>query len=184
MSRKNITEEAIQSFNNRQEAGFKEIFDELFYELRVYSSNIIANWYESEDVVLKCFLKLWQSNAKFTTWPSLSAYMYKMVKNHSLNYNRSLPCRLDKKTYDEAAALNIEDKKEHDAYCDKLKQLNEFIGLLPTRCQEVMRLHLWGYDTRQISERLGVSMDTVQTHKTRAVVALRKRFKNENNNNI
>lgn len=176
---KKITKEAIQSFNNRQESGFKEIFYDLLHELQVYSSTIIYNWYESEEVVLKCFMKLWNSDATFNSREALCSYIYKLVKRESLNYNRSEACRMDKRTYDEKPALEIEDKVEHDKYVENLKKLNVFIELLPHRCQEVMRLHLLGRTTKEISKILDISVSTVDNQKSRAIASLREQFNNQ-----
>lgn len=176
MSKKNITKEAIQSFNNREEAGLREIFDNMLYELRVYGSHLICNWYESEEIVLKCFIKMWQSNAVFLTNHAASSFLYKLVKNECLNYTCSERHKIDKRTYDESVALEIEDKKEHDNYSDKLKTLNEYIDMLPKRCRDVMRLHLIGYSSIQIAEKLGMAVSTVDNQKSRAIIALRKRF--------
>lgn len=177
---KKITKEAIQSFNNREESGFKEIFYDMLHELQIYSSTFTCNWYEAEEIVLKCFMKMWRSEATFNSREALCAYIYKLVRYASLNYNRSEACLMDKRTYDEKAALEIPDKTEHDAYAEKLKKLNAFIELLPGRCQDVMRLHLLGYSTKEISDILSMSISTIHNQKSRAINSLRERFNNQN----
>lgn len=177
---KNITKEIIQEFNNRQESGLKEIFYLMLRELHVYSARISGDWQESEDIVLNSFIKLWQSTAKFKAGVALSAYMYKLVRNETLNYIRSDKCKYRKISDEESAGIEVEEKQEHDIYAEKIKRINAFIETLPCRCKQVMHLHLLCYNSKEISEVLCMSVSTVDNQKYIAMQKLKKHFENGN----
>lgn len=177
---KKITKEAIQSFNRREEAGFKEIFYDMLHELHVYSSRVTGNWQESEDIVLKSFIDMWKSDAKFNTREALCAYLYKLVYRGSLNYVNSWTCRLKKKTQ-EISELDFPDKSDDDRFAENIAKLNEYLSCLPLRGQQVMHLHLMGFSPVEISERLGLAVSTVDNHKFRSVEKLREYFLKKQN---
>lgn len=174
---KTITKEAIQRFNIREETGFKEIFYAMVHDLQLYSATITGEFYESEAIVIKSLYKMWKSSATFSDTPALVGFLYKIVKNASVDHVRSKNYKINKLTFDESVALNVPDNKEDEVFAENIKKLNEFIDRLPPKCREVMLLHLLNYSSAQISEILHVSVSTVDNHKFKAMGMLRKQFR-------
>lgn len=159
---------------NSQE--FRLLFDRLFPVMCLFAERILKDDAVGKDVVQEAFVKLLdKDNEEFTSESALRAYMYILVKNACISLLRK-----DKKTQNTSVddgILIIEQSFLHEVLREETYQLlREAIKDLSPQAERVVDLTLNGYSNQDISEELGVSINTVKTTKRRAYEVLRKKL--------
>lgn len=174
MNKTIIPQEALQQFNNRDEAGFKTVFYTLYKNLVAYSATMTLDYQQSEDIVITTLIKVWRGDAVFVNDEKLLIYLYKSIKNHTFNYLKSAEYKARKHTKD----IDELDMPEisADPQLEKLAAMYEFIQTLPEQCREVVKLHLAGHSPKEISSTLNTAISTVNVQMHRAVKKLKQKF--------
>ena len=163
--------------------GFKQLFDTCYPRLLRFAGEYISNTDDAEDILQNVFLKLWEK------WPSLPkdtniiAYLLTMVKNHCLDY-------LKHQQVVNRYASNLKAEMEFNCYAiskfepeqmdiETLERLAEkAINELPEQCRKVFELSRYdGLKYKEIADRLGISVKTVETHISNALKILRVTLK-------
>ena len=65
---------------------FERIFKESYKPLTAYAFRFISDLSTAENIVQDVFLKLWQNRHSLIITTSLLHYLFRSVKNHSLNH--------------------------------------------------------------------------------------------------
>ena len=172
-----ITEEVTKGFNNKNEAAFRELYHIAFNKMRAFSAKVINDWGESEDVTMLAFVKLWNAKTQYTSSEHLRRTLIMIVKNESINYLRSAAKKAkDYKEIDDLDELPDEDRSQAELKEHRLNKIYEYLQLLPEKCRVAMEMRLGGLDARQISNRLGVSIDTITSHHHNAINRFKEYF--------
>jgi RNA polymerase sigma-70 factor (ECF subfamily) len=157
---------------------YKKYFTALYY----YSKGILNDSALANDMVQESFLKIWENRKKISIQSSLSAYLYRTVYNHSINY---LKHRLiiDKhkniqKEYLEHASVYSSITTEHAQSIliakEFSQQIDEAVENLPDKCKQIFKLSRYeGLKNHEIATRLNVSLNTVQKQISIALSKLR-----------
>ncbi len=152
-----------------------EAFDEIYrrYWSNMYNSayNILRDKDSCMDIVQELFIWLWEHRTQLDV-DSLKSYLLVAVKFKVTNYIRRGKVRqsyFDKlKKIDEPCEI-VEDSVEVK---ELIQIINHFTGQLPPKCKEVFLLSRQEYlSNKEIAEKLGVSVKTVENQMT---IALRK----------
>jgi len=138
----------------------------------------------AEDIVQDVFLQLLNKCGSISITVTLESYVYRAIKNKYFDYTKS------KNVRDKYVAQAIQLSRDELNYFDPDKNLsltlneNEqalYIALesLPPKCKEIIHSKYFsGKKTIQISEELGVSPRTVETHIYKAVKQLKLVMRN------
>ncbi|MFR7808881.1 MAG: RNA polymerase sigma factor [Butyricimonas faecihominis] len=103
-------------------------------------------------------------------------FLYTMIKNEALNYLRGVErenkriSKLEIETSEDSHVLNLLIAEETN------QLLIQAIKQLPTQSARIMRLVLSGYENKEISQVMGVSVNTIKTLKYAAIRKLREYF--------
>ena len=154
---------------------YNELYNSLYTSLCLFSNKYISDLDKSKDIVQDVFIKFWNNKINFDDEVALKSYLYTSVKNKSLDYLKSSEYkatqRLGSLDYLELAS---------DVYFDKeffmeevSAAVDEALKKLPKKCSEIVSLSMNGYKNKQISEELGISINTVKTQKKIAYNKLR-----------
>ena len=121
--------------------------------------------------------RLWRNRFQLQELISFESYIYRAVKNQSLDYLKS---RLNRDhAYAELSVSQYEiatDDTPETIWMrgDLQRSVDDAIGRLPRQCQMVFRMSRdKGLTYNEISEQLGISVKTVETHMSRALKTLR-----------
>jgi RNA polymerase sigma-70 factor, ECF subfamily len=160
---------------------FRELFTRHYRPLCTYAMRVVVVREIAEEVVSDVFVKLWKNRDQIEVHTSFEAYMYRAVRNQSLDYLklRSYRCRerdsLDSVQWSTAHADHytpIEEMVFNEFY----DRVEGCISELPRQCQVIFRLSREeGLRYREIAERLQISVKTVETQMGRALKVLRDR---------
>lgn len=174
----------ISAVQNGNLDAYEELFRKYYVYLCIIAEHIVRNHSDAEEIVSDVFVKLWNLKDKTGNITSIKAYLIKAVHNTSLNFIEQNSLRLKS-----TGSLNTSDLKilawESDyplgrMYEKELQQiLSDCINELPESCRKIFLLSRdKELKYKEISDRLGISVNTVKTQLKIALAALRKAVSN------
>lgn len=172
----------LEAVNEKQEELWQEVFAYYYAALCSYAGRLVQEPVIAEDLVQDILLYVWNGERKFVRLEELTNYLYRATYNRSMMWLRSEKCkskhlvRLQEESRPESEEMFIETVRE-----ELLRQLYLYIDELPTEQRKVIRLSIEGLSVNEIAEHLGVSVNTVKTHKKRSFKQLRGRMKEDAN---
>lgn len=160
------------------EEKFKSLFREYFPSLCIFACRYLADVESAKDAVHNVFIALWESPAQMDHLYNEKGYLYTLVRNHCLDLLRKQTVR---NKY--SAHLNLH-TKENEEYFETealreetYRQLDQAINKLPVRSREIIRLKMEGLKNQEIAEKLGLSINTINTLKSNSYKMLRSMLK-------
>ncbi len=167
--------------NDGDYVAYRELFNSYYYPLCTYSMRVVVAREVAEEVVSDVFVKLWKNREQIEVHTSFEAYIYRSVRNQSLDYLKLKLHRVRKRETLESIQWNIAYADHHTPVEEVL--FNEFydrvegcISDLPRQCQLIFRMSReQGLRYREIAEELKISIKTVETQMGRALKVLRER---------
>jgi len=165
----NLIFEEISKQNHRV---FKLFFNNHYAELVVYANSFLFDKDSSEDIVQEVFVYLWENADKLQIKTSLKGYLFSMVRNRCFNFLKSIKITDNYEFLEFNINLIIEDVFDSTAKEDKeivYHQILKIVDALPDKMQQIVKLKfLHNYKYSEISEELGISINTVKTQLKRA----------------
>ena len=165
----------IQSLARRDEASFEQVFKTHFKNLHAYACTITREESAAEEVVQQVFVKLWERSEGLSISGSVAAYLYRAVYNESLNYLKHQKVR---SAYGQHVVHTMKNETEHAGKKLQLKELErrlaEAMNDLPEQCRTIFQLSRFEeLRYREIADRLGLSIKTVENQMGKALKILR-----------
>jgi len=156
-------------------AAFAEIYDRYMGLLYLHALKMLKDEQEAEDIIHELFTSLWVNAGDINVHITLSAYLYRAVKNRVLNvlaHQKIKGSYLDSlQEYINAGQWNTDEflRARELAY-----QIEKEIALMPAKMREVFELsRTAGLSHKEISERLDISDKTVKKQINNALKILR-----------
>lgn len=157
-------------------------FDLLYkkYSKRLYkfAFSILKSAEESENIVQDVFLNLWINRNKIEKNSSIKYYVFTIAYNSAISIIRK-KARESKfidylKTLPQFDQGSVNLEIEYNELTNKLDQI---VRNLPSRQKEVYLLHkVEGLKYKEISERLNISVNTIENHMSCALKTIRKKL--------
>lgn len=158
-----------------QEKTFKTFFLKYYDVLVLYATNILKNVDAAEDVVLNCFVHIWENSLYENHSDRLDKYMFKAVKNAALNDLRDSKRRKARheKMMEEMPVAEIMQEDEQA----EIEILYLTINLLPPERRRIfMMVYAEGKKYKEVADQLQISINTVRTQLTRSLKFLREKL--------
>ncbi|MEI7524476.1 MAG: RNA polymerase sigma-70 factor [Mariniphaga sp.] len=182
---KQRVEPADKVINSTSEIDFEAIFKKYFPALRKYAQLFVQEQ-AAEDIVQDILIYLWEQRENLRIHTSTEAYLFRSVYQRCLSQikQKNIHSRhLSQIEIDlRQAELSYFDSDQNEVIRtlfmnDLSHDLNNAIESLPARCREVFELSfLQDYQNKQISEKLNISVNTVESHITNALKTLRRKL--------
>ncbi len=167
-----ISDEALLScFNNRDAVMFSQAYKKLFGSLYLYASKLYsATTIDPADKVQDAFVYIWeQENLSFDSLIKLRSYATLYIKNKYLNHIDSL-----KAVNNYKESIRVNEEYNYDTLkCEVFSLIDEMYNILPSRYAKTIEMILKGYDSSEIAEIIGCSIQAVYKYKTEAIKVLR-----------
>ncbi|MCH8566705.1 MAG: RNA polymerase sigma-70 factor [Balneolales bacterium] len=171
---------------------FDELFRSMYTPLVIFSSRYVHDRQTACDVVQDAFIKIWQKREDLGDIDQAKAYIYRAVRNLSLNHIRDhsntdtglefSDSENEVTVYQlhagkqEIYAESVQDQKEEENdFHKKLNLVKTWIQKLPKRQREAFELSRFeGLDHQEIAEIMKVSARTVNNHIVEALKNLQQ----------
>ncbi|MDB5157205.1 MAG: polymerase subunit sigma-70 [Mucilaginibacter sp.] len=154
---------------------FTEIYDRYMGVLYLHALKMVKDEHEAEDIVHELFISLWLNAAEVTINITLSAYLYRAIKNKIFNIFAHQKIKL----------THLESLQEYinagNWQTDELMRARELsfqiekeVSSMPAKMREVFELSRnAGLSYKEIAERLNISDKTVKKQINNALKILR-----------
>lgn len=158
----------------RNQQVYRQLYLDWHKPLIAFSTTITASYESSEEIFSDVFMRLWNMRDALLNVENLKVYLYKAMKNASLNYLAkarrvsfvdidSLPENYTSTATPENVLLNQELKSK----------LSTAVASLPPKCGLVFRLiKEENLSYKQVAEILEISVNTIEGHMTTALKKL------------
>lgn len=157
--------ELLNLVNGNDRDAFRYIYDRYWSKLYLSAYKILRDRQTSEDITQEILVQLWLKRHSQQI-VSLNGYLYTAVRFQVFTAIRKGKVRAD--LYKEIAEIcSYESADNNLMIADINRKLEEGLAALPERCREIFLLsrkeHL---SAKQIAERLGISVKTVENQLT------------------
>jgi RNA polymerase sigma factor (sigma-70 family) len=166
----------IEEFKEGKERAFKKVYEEFFYPLSYFATQLIHSQPEAEEIAADSLYKLMQGYQKFDTYQHIRSFLYRVTRNHCYDVLRSRhrAPRQDTSLEDDSIidhddlVINLIIKSEI------MEAIYQEIEHLPRLRRDVFTLfYLDGLKMGEIAHRLGIKVDVVRSTKSKAAAQLR-----------
>lgn len=162
---------------------FEQIYKQYYPKMFAFAKNYIPANEDAENIVQDVFLSLWERKQEIVISYTLVTYLFTLVKNRCLNFLRH---KLIEEEFNSQMKEELRFKlyalESMDYSYQSEKELQEVIrralDSLPERCREVfIKSRIEGLKYKEISEELGISVNTVENQMVTALKKLRVELK-------
>ncbi|WP_149273118.1 RNA polymerase sigma factor [Pareuzebyella sediminis] len=163
------------------DAALKVLFDRYYKPLCIYALQFSKSLPDAEDFVQGVFITLWSKRNEIHIQTSLKAYLYRSVFNTCMQNKRK-----EKKIEKSLELLKweiLQEQVEEDSTLlpQRIERIKCLVDALPDRCKEILLLSKReGYKNKEIAEKLGISLKTVESQMSIAFKKIRLGFKKAN----
>lgn len=137
----------------------------------------------AEEATADVFITLWKKRSIIDPNQDVKAFLYKVAKDTAWNYLKKIANdkRLEQEYVEHFVLLSqsIELKNGEQLYIEKeqLSAIQEIIETLPPKRLQIFKLRYFeGLNNQEISQQIGVSINTVKTHLLKARLYLREKL--------
>jgi len=131
-----------------------------------------------EDLAQNVFIRLWEKRHKINITSSLGAYLRRMAINEALGHLRKNKNVHIEKLTPITPQKETENTETNYLHQELQEQIAAAIDTLPPKCRRVFQLSRYeGLTYREIAEKLGISVKTVENQMGKALRVLREKMK-------
>ena len=172
-----IDQEIFSLLKVRKIGGMELLFREYYKPLVVWATTFLHDTQRAEDIVQDFFVKLWEKPYSAFLPETLKSYLFTSIRNLALN-------QLDKiDPLRQACDVAYYDSpwNEYDNFEDEVfRRVEEELEKLTPRAQDVIRkIYLEGMKYKDVADKLGISVATVNSILVRALKKLRQQADNK-----
>lgn len=170
---KKLSKSIIDRLKRNDPDAFREFFDFYYVDLCKHSLKYCDSFSMSEDIVQEFFIKFWNEKLYLKIDGSVKAYIYKSVRNNTLQAMRKIKLYSEEMLEDRLMVVSDEQYYEVSEENNKLNIFDK-IEALPQRSKEVFKaIVLDNMKYKEVASLMGISVNTVKTHYVRSLKKMR-----------
>lgn len=165
----------LTKFNKREIDAFEEVYRNHFNRLYYFANkHYIHTEIMAEDVIQDIFASIWEKEKlKFNSLDHLIGYIYLSIRNKYKDYAIK-QVRVDKfKNY---IVKNEENISSQIIESETLSIISSAIDMLPEECAKVFKMHIEGWEIKDIAKELNKSPSTIYNQRKEAIEILKKKI--------
>ncbi len=170
--------ELIQGLKHGDIKAFESIYKKFHQRLYSFCSKLLLNDDDADDVVQKVFITLWEHRERINIEKTLAGYIFTLARNtayHDLKLSIHKTTAYESHVNSKNDFLDIE--KDEVLFNELIAVLNKLIDQLPPQRRLIFRLNrFYNLTYKNISQKLNISENTVDTQIRRALDFLKKSF--------
>ncbi len=161
------------------EKTFRRLFDEHFHQLVFSAFRFLNDYDQARDIVQDVYVKVWQNYDEIRYVSDLKGYLYKAVRNSSMNFLKHVKVR-EKFVADFRNSGTSETQSPQDSLTEEemKKRVHQAVSKLPDTWREAFVYSK--YDNlkyQEIAQEMNISQKTVEKYISRALQFLREELK-------
>ncbi|MBF4515140.1 RNA polymerase sigma-70 factor [Flavobacterium sp. ANB] len=168
----------VSELKNGNEKAFRKLFDSYYQDIYGYSISILKSKEAAEENVQDVFMKVWQNRENLNLEQSFKAYIFTIARNRAFNFlNKAANEVLLKEEifYESQKSHEHGDYAIREADCKKLRK--EAMKQLPPKRKQIFKMsRKKGMSYEEISQELGISINTVRNQMSKALESMRVFF--------
>lgn len=171
-------EQLFARVNQGSEQAFELVYEKYHKLLYVLAYRYLMDKDRAEDAVQNVFVKLWEYRERLNIGISLRNFLFTMTKNHVLNVIRDENTALEKQ-YElaQCASEYDDDLVEKLEKRERMALFYEAVDKLPPQKKAICRMKVEEeLSTKEIAERMNLSVNTIKTHYAEALKAIRQQL--------
>lgn len=153
------------------------LFRDNYHAMVFFAMRLVNDRIEAEDVVQDAFVKYWnQRTFVASDLQAVRSYLYTTIRNASLNSIRHREVTERFVSWHSSVELPSEPTiLEHLLEAETLAIVHKAMSMLPPVCKRIAHMsHLEGKNNEEIAAEMGITVNSVKSHKQRAVKLLRQ----------
>jgi len=170
----------IQKIQKGDQAAFERLFRNYYAALCDYARGYVEKPDIAEDQVQDVFVNIWDQRKEWNPKGTIKSYLYKAVRNQSLNYlkHRRIVEEWKQKEVS-SSSPDVYPPTERMVDPEQIKKwMQQAIGQLPEKRRMVYELSRdHGLTYREIAKVMDISIKTVETQMARSLKHLRNRLR-------
>lgn len=171
--RTNTDDELIQRIIEADQAALEVLFERYYYALCDFAFQYVRSFDLTEEIVSDVFLNIWKRRERLNITSSFKAYIFRAVRNQSINYLKK-----ENRDFDSLDLLENEASEEYQPdeeliFCELENRIEVLLNTLPPRRKLIFKLsRIEGFTYQEIADILSISIHTVQNQMVQAVKTL------------
>jgi RNA polymerase sigma-70 factor (ECF subfamily) len=168
----------VARIHNDDKGAFKSLYGRYWNRIYHFSLRYLHNIEEAEDIVQTVFLNLWINRKTLDENQDIKSYIFKSAVNHVYNIIKRKCIRSRYAETTSQTGLSASDETfemivAHDLHI----YVNSILENLPEKQKEIFKLSRVHHLTNEeISQKLGISVRTVENHLYRALKFLKEKL--------
>ena len=169
----------MRRFREGDEVALRSLLNLLGPRVLGYCRKKVGNVEDAEELLLDIFLKLWHFREKLDESADVQVLLFTIARNHILNFIRNKATRQLAVTAQENASQHPpEGILQQLNYNELYRQYQEVLDTLGDKQRTVFRMSREeGLSHREIADRLGISVRTVEAHIHSSLKVIRSELK-------
>jgi RNA polymerase sigma-70 factor, ECF subfamily len=170
--------ELIERVQKGDEKAFEMLFRTYYNSLCLFVHKILKDKEVSEEIVQDIFYYVWEKRESLELSISVKSYLFKSVYNNSLKYIRHQKIVKNYESKVEKADQPFE-LQDNNAEIGEIMHIIKFtLDQVPDRTREIFELNRnEGLKYQEISDKLQISIKTVEAHMTSILKLFRENLK-------
>ncbi|UBM60290.1 RNA polymerase sigma-70 factor [Marinilongibacter aquaticus] len=168
-------EEQLQAIRKGVKAVYETIFRTHYTSLCRYALSMVKMSDKAEDIVQQVFVNLWEKREQTIITGSLRNYLFRSVHNQCLNALKHDKVKAQYHEYSSFFDTKYTNAVEEGLLSHELAwKIEEALNQLPPECGRVFKMSRFEeLKYKEIAEKLGISIKTVENHMGKALKILR-----------
>ncbi len=166
-----------KTFNIKTEKGFRELFDEFYQSMYHYAKRIIEEEQGADDITQEVFINIWNKRNELEIH-AYAGFLYNSIRLKCMNFLRSKKKRENYQVQLSESVMTQMNDRLFLVEEEMMREIKNLINSMPDQRRRVFEMHVNGMEQQAIADELGVSINTVKTHKLKARQFLREQLKN------
>lgn len=173
---------SMRKLANGDEQELKRFYRFFFPHGLSFALNYVPDEEACRDIVQDVSIAYWERRADFSDVISLKVFLYRSIRNRCYNALRQTRLHEAVSLDDSIDKLFSEDELERNVIREEVGMMvHQAVSRLTPQARKVLMLSLQGKTNREIAEILGLSLNTIKSHKLSAYAFLRQHLNDLHN---